>query len=113
MGDVTKLAEYVGEHYGLLPAYAIIISMGAFIATSRKHLLFILSIMAGVYVVMFQSFNLQAKLLPFDLSALLAGHELPFGLTMDHVNKVAALIFVYIIGFAVYSLKRLAVPKEA
>ena len=113
MGDVMKLAEYVGEHYGLLPAYAIIISMGAFTATSRKHLLFVLSIMAGVYVVMFQSFNLQAKLLPFDLSALLAGLELPFELTMDHVNKVAALIFVYVIGFAVYSLKRLAVPKEA
>ena len=79
MGDVMKLANYVGEHYGLLPAYAIIISMGAFIAASRKHLLFVLSIMAGVYVVMFQSFNLQAKLLPFDLSVLLAGHELPFG----------------------------------
>jgi hypothetical protein len=56
---------------------------------------------------------LQAKLLPFDLSALLAGLELPFGLTMDQVNKVAALLFVYVIGFAVYSLKRLAVPKEA
>jgi hypothetical protein len=113
MGDAVKLANYVGEHYGLLPAYAIIISMGALMATSRKHLLFVLSIMAGVYVAMFQAFNLQAKLLPFDMSAFLAGHELPSGLTMDHVNKIAALIFVYVLGFSVYGLKRVAVPKEA
>ncbi len=113
MNDVVKLANYVGEHYGLLPAYAIIISMGAFMAHSIKHLLLVLSIMGGVYVTMFQAFNLQAKVLPFDGSALLAGHTLPAGVTMDHVNKIAALVFVYIIGFAVYSLKRLAVPKEA
>jgi hypothetical protein len=113
MNDVVKLASYAGEHYGLLPAYAIIISMGAFMSTSIKHLLLVLSIMGGVYVTMFKAFDLQAKVLPFDVSALLAGHTLPAGVTMDHVNKIAALVFVYIIGFAVYGLKRLAVPKEA
>jgi hypothetical protein len=113
MNEVVQLATYVGEHFSLLPAYVIIISMGAFMAHSIKHLLFVLSIMAGVYITMFQAFNLQAKLLPFDVSALLAGHALPAGLTMDHVNKIAALVFVYIIGFAVYGLKRLVVPEEA
>jgi hypothetical protein len=113
MGDLMKLVNYVGEHYGLLPAYAIVISTGGIMATSRKHLLFVLSIMAGVYAVMFQSFNLQAKLLPFDISTVMAVHELPFGLTVDHINKIAAFIFVYVIGFAVYGLKRAAVPKVA
>jgi hypothetical protein len=113
VNEAVKLANYVGEHYGLLPAYAIVISMGALMATGIKHLLFMLSIMAGVYIAMFQAFNLQAKLLPFDVSPLLAGHALPAGVTMDHINKIAALIFVYAVGFAVYGLKRLAVPKEA
>ncbi len=113
MNEAVNLASYIGEHYGLLPAYAIIISTGAFMSHSIKHLLFMLSIMAGVYITMFQAFNLQAKVLPFDASALLAGQTLPAGVTMDLVNKAAALVFVYILGFAVYGLKRLAVPKEA
>ena len=113
MNGIMKLVNYVGAHYGLLPAYAIVISMGAIMSISRKHLLFVLSVMAGVYVVMFQAFNLQAKLVPFDISGLLPVQHLPFDLTMDQVNKSAALVFVYVIGFAVYGLKRLAVPKEA
>ena len=113
MNEAVKLANWVGANYGLLPAYAIIISMGAIIATSAKHLSFMLAIMAGVYVVMFQAFNLQAKLLPFDISGVLAGYPLPAGLSTDLFNKIAAIIFVYVIGFAVYGLKRLAVPKEA
>jgi hypothetical protein len=113
MDSFISVVNTIGEHYGLLPAYAIIISFGAIMSTSGKHLLFVLSIMAGVYVVMFQAFNLQGKLLPFDIAPLLPAQDLPLGLTMDIVNKIAAFIFVYVIGFAVYGLKRLAVPKTA
>lgn len=113
MDDAVKLASYVGEHYGLLPAYAIIITTAGIVASNRKHLLVMLSIMGGVYVTMFKSFNLQGKLLPFDILTLLPAHEPPFGLTLDQVNKIAALVFVYIIGFTVYGMKRLAFPKVA
>lgn len=112
MDYVMELAKYVGEQYGLLPAYAIIITLGGFIATSRTHLLFILSIMGGVYVTMFKAFNLQGKLLPFDIMPWLP-KDLPFALTLEHVNMIAAFIFVYVIGFVAYGLKRLVVPAEA
>jgi hypothetical protein len=113
MDEAVKLANWVGANYGLLPAYAIIISMGAIIATSTKHLLFMLSIMAGVYVVMFQTFSLQMKLLPVDIAALLTAQGVPAAFSADLVNKIAAIIFVYVIGFTIYGLKRLAVPAEA
>jgi hypothetical protein len=113
MGDVVKSANYVGEHYGLLPVYAIIIAFAGIISANRKHLLVMLSIMGGVYVAMFKEFNLQGKLFSFDILTFLPTHEPPFGLTLDQVNKVAALVFVYVIGFTVYGVKRLAFPKEA
>ena len=113
MDEAVKLANWVGTNYGLLPAYAIIITAGALAATSTKQLLFMLAIMAGVYVVMFQTFALQMKLLPIDIAGLLTAHGLPAGLSADLVNKIAAFIFVYVIGFTVYGLKRLAVPAEA
>jgi hypothetical protein len=113
MDEAVKLANWVATNYGLLPAYAIIISTGAIVATSTKQLLFMLSIMAGVYVVMFQTFSLQMKLLPIDIASMLSAHGLPASLSADLVNKIAAIIFVYVIGFTVYALKRLAVPAEA
>jgi hypothetical protein len=113
MDEAVKLANWVAANYGLLPAYAIIISAGALMAHSLKHLSFMLGIMGGVYVVMFQTFNLQAKLLPFDLAHALAGYQLPAGISLDLLNKVVAFVFVYLIGYTVYGLKRAAVPAEA
>lgn len=113
MDQMVNLAGYVGEHYGLLPAYAIIITIAALFANNKKHLLFMLSIMGGVYITMFKAFNLQGKLFTFDVMALLPNHELPAGLTLDHVNKIAALLFVYLVGFTVYGMKRLTFPKAA
>ena len=108
MDQLVKLLEYVGEHFGLLPLYAIIISSAGLFATSRKHLLFMLSIMAGVYITMFQAFNLKEKLLPFDLRM-----ELPLQLTENQINKIVAVIFVYIIGFTVYGLRGAFAPRNA
>jgi hypothetical protein len=113
MNEALKLANWVGTNYGLLPAYAIVITMAALLANSTKHLLFMLSIMAGVYVTMFQAFSLQMKLLPIDFAALLSAQGLEAGVSADLVNKIAAFVFVYVIGFTVYGLKRVAVPAQA
>jgi hypothetical protein len=113
MDHLVELAEYVGEHYGLLPAYAIIISIAGLFANSLRHLLFMLSIMAGIYIVMFQSFNLKTKLLPFDLGGSLSSLQLPVQLTESQLNKIVAVIFVYIIGFTVYGLRSLFASRSA
>jgi hypothetical protein len=113
MDHLVKLAEYVGEHYGLLSAYAIIISIAGLFANSLRHLLFMLSIMAGVYIVMFQSFNFKAKLWPFNLGGSLSDLHLPVQLTESQIDKIVAVIFVYIIGFTVYGLRGVVVPRSA
>lgn len=73
-------------------------------AGSVKQLLTILMIMAGVYVTMFRAFDLKSGHDVFHLAER-------FNLHPDVANGVAAALFVFGLGFAVYGLKRLVVRK--
>ena len=44
---VTDLLQDIGEHYGLLPVYALIVGWAGLQASSLRHLLSMLAIMAG------------------------------------------------------------------
>lgn len=98
--DVTDLLEMIGERYGLLPVYALIVGWAGVQASSVRHLLTMLVIMTGVYAVMFKAFDLKQGLDVFGLQERL-------GLSADMANGLAAGVFVFAIGFAVYGLKRL------
>lgn len=89
-----------GAEYGLLPIYALIIGWAGFSAHSLKHLLMMLGILSGVYITMFRAFDLKKNLNIFGLSER-------FGLSHDTANGVAAGLYVFGIGFAIYGLKRL------
>ena len=95
---VTEFLQAIGERYGLLPVYALIVAWGGFSAGSLRNLLFVLSIMTGVYVTMFKAFNLGADLDVFGLAER-------FGLSTDIANGLAAAAFVFGLGFAAYGLK--------
>ncbi len=102
--DATDILIQFGAEYGLLPVYALIIGWAGFSAHTLKHLLMMLGILTGVYVTMFRAFDLKKDLDIFGLSER-------FGLSHDAANGVAAAIYVFGIGFAVYGLKRL-VPRR-
>ena len=89
-----------GAEYGLLPVYALIIGWAGFSAHSLKHLLMMLGILSGVYITMFRAFDLRKDLDIFGLADR-------FGLSHDTANGIAAGLYVFGIGFALYSLKRL------
>ena len=102
---LSDFFQFVAERYGLVPVYALIIAAGAVQAGSVRQLLTILSIMAGVYVVMFKAFDLGRG---FDVFGLAAR----FGLSADAANGLAAAAFVFGLGFLVYSAKRLIVRRK-
>jgi hypothetical protein len=101
---ITDLLVLIGEKYGLLPVYALIVGWMGFSANSVRHLLTMLMIAAGVYVTMFRAFNLGADLDVFGLAER-------FGLHPDVANGVAAALFVFAIGFITYGMKRIFVRK--
>jgi hypothetical protein len=102
---VIEFLQAIGERYGLLPVYAMIVAAGGFSAASLRNLLVVLSIMTGLYVTMFRAFNLGADLDVFGLAER-------FGLSADVANGLAAAVFVFGIGFAAYGLKRLVVRRK-
>ena len=104
--DATDILIQFGAEYGLLPVYALIIGWAGFSAYSLKHLLMMLGILTGVYVTMFRAFDLKKDLDIFGLSER-------FGLSHDAANGVAAAIYVFGIGFAVYGLKRLVLRRKS
>jgi hypothetical protein len=104
--DAMDLLTQFGAEYGLLPVYALIIGWAGFSANSVRHLLMVLGILTGVYVTMFRAFDLKKDLDIFGLSE-------HFGLSHDAANGVAAALYVFGIGFAVYGLKRLALRRKA
>lgn len=106
--SLNDLFQFIAEKYGLLPVYALIVGWMGFSASSVRQLLTMLMIAAGVYVTMFRAFNLGAGLDVFKLAER-------FHLHPDVANGVAAALFVFGLGFAVYGVKRLFVrkPKEA
>jgi len=101
----NDLLTQFGAEYGLLPVYALIIAFAGFSAHSLKHLLMMLGISSGVYITMFRAFDLKKDLDIFGL----AGR---FGLSHDAANGIAAAIYVFAIGFAIYGLKRLVVRNK-
>lgn len=103
--DVTGFLQAIGERYGLLPVYALIIAAGGVQAASLRRLLPMLGILFSVYVVMFKAFDLKRDL---DVFGLAEG----FGLSADVANAIAAAIFVLVIGFAAYGVKRLFVRSK-
>ena len=96
----NDLLTQFGAEYGLLPVYALIIAFAGFSAHSLKHLLMMLGISSGVYIAMFRAFDLKKDLDIFGLSDR-------FGLSHDTANGIAAGLYVFGIGFALYGLKRL------
>ena len=101
---VTDFLQNIGEHYGLLPVYALIVGWMGIQAGTVRQLLTMLMIAAGLYVTMFRAFNLGAGLDVFGLAAR-------FHLQPDVANGIAAAVFVFGLGFAVYGVKRLVVRK--
>jgi hypothetical protein len=101
---VSDMLQLIGERYGLLPVYALVVGWGALQAGGVRQLVTMLAIMAGVYVVMFRAFDLKA-----DLDVL--GLSERFGLHADVANGLAAVLFVFGLGFAIYGVKRVFVRK--
>lgn len=103
---LTDFLTAIGEQYGLLPVYALIVAWAGVQAGTLRQLLTMLSIMTGVYVVMFRAFDLKRDLDVFGLAER-------FNLHPDAANGIAAASFVFGLGFAVYGLKRLVVRRPA
>jgi hypothetical protein len=103
---VTEFLQAIGEQYGLLPVYALIVTWGGLQASSIRNLLFVLSIMVGVYATMFKAFDLKQGLDVFGLTERFALHS-------DVANGIAAAVFVFGLGFAAYGLKRVLMRKPS
>jgi hypothetical protein len=103
--DVSDFLTAFGAEYGLLPVYALIIGWAGFQASSLRHLLMMLGILSGVYIIMFRAFDLKKDLDVFGLSER-------FGLSHDTANGAAAGLYVFGIGFAAYGLKRLILRRK-
>jgi hypothetical protein len=98
--DLTDLFQFIGERFGLLPVYAIIIAAAGFSARDLRGLLMVLGILGGLYITLFQVFDLKQTLDVFGLSER-------FGLNADLANMIAAVIYVAGIGGLAHSLRRL------
>lgn len=98
--DLNGFFQFIAEQFGLVAVYALIIAWAGLQAHSVKHLLMMLSIMGGVFVVMFKAFDLKR-----DIDVLGLADRL--GLHPDVANAIAALLLTYVLGFAVYGVKRL------
>jgi hypothetical protein len=96
----------IGERYGLLPVYALIVAAAGVMAGSLRQLLGMLTIMTGVYVVMFRAFDLRRDFDIFQLAERL-------GLNPDVADGLATAGFVFGLGLAVYALKRLFLRRRS
>ncbi len=103
---MTDLMKEFGAQFGLVPLYAVIIAYGGFTASNIRNLLFVLSIMCGVYITMFKAFNLKARFGMIDVTQYLP-------VSSDTGNLLVAAAFVYVIGFAAYGAKRMFTPQTA
>jgi hypothetical protein len=101
---LTEFIGFIGKNFGLLPIYAVIIVISAFQASNFRHLLTVLTLQCGIYITMFQAFNLGKSLDVFGLADR-------SGIYPDLANGIAAGIFVFGLGLAVYGLKRLIVRR--
>ena len=103
---MVELMKTIGEQCGLVPLYALIIAFGGFSASNVKHLIMVMGIMCGVYITMFKAFNLKAQFGPVDVTQYLP-------VPQDVGNMVVAVVFVYVIGFAAYGVKRAMFGRAA
>ena len=101
---LNDLFQLIAERFGLVPVYALIVAGGAVQAGSVRQLAPMLSIMLGVYAVMFKAFDLGRGFDKFGLAQR-------FGLSAEVANGLAAAVFVFGLGFLVYGAKRLVVRR--
>lgn len=97
------MTELIGEfaaQFGLLPLYAVIAAFQGYRARDIQHLIFGLGILCGVYVALFKALNLKMQLGVIDVTSYLP-------VSQDIGNIIVAALFVYIIGFAAYGVKRM------
>ncbi len=103
MADVIKL---FAEQFGLIALYTVIILYMGFSAGSWKHLFLMLGIASGVFITMFQVFNLKAQFGFLDVTQFIP-------VSQDIGNMTVAAVFVYVLGFTSYGVKRAVIPREA
>ena len=101
---MTDFFQVIGERYGLVPVYALIVAGGAIQSASVRQLVPMLAIMLGVFAVMFKAFDLGRGFDEFGLAKR-------FALSADVANGIAAAVFVFGLGFVVYGAKRLVVRR--
>ncbi len=86
------------EEFGLLPLYTVIVVFLGFAAWKFKHLFYVLAIACGVYITMFQAFNLKANFGGLDVTQFIP-------VSQDIGNMIMATVFVYAIGISAYIMK--------
>lgn len=99
------ITEFVAQ-FGLIPLYAVITALQGFKARDFQHLIFVLGLLCGVYITMFKTFNLKMQLGVIDISSYLP-------VSQDIGNIIMAVLFVYIIGFAAYAVRRTLKLQDA
>ncbi|MGH1349276.1 MAG: hypothetical protein ACRBBN_00490 [Methyloligellaceae bacterium] len=103
MVDIIKV---FAEQFGLVALYAVIVLYMGFTANGLKHLIFMLGIVCGVFITMFQAFNLKSQFGFLDVTQFVP-------VSQDIGNIAVAVVFVYVLGFVAYGLKQTIAPSEA
>lgn len=103
---MTEFTGEFAEQFGLIPLYAAIVAYSGFTASGVRHLIFVLGILCGIYVTLFKALNLKMQLGLVDFMQYLP-------VSQDVGNIIVAVLFVYLIGFAAYGVKRMFVPQDA
>ena len=93
------------ENFGILPLYAVIIMYGSFTSSNLKQLYMFLGIVCGVYITMFQVFNLKVKLGLFDVTSYLP-------ISQNLGNAIMGAIFVCVLGIGAYAVRKLVFPPK-
>jgi hypothetical protein len=93
------------KNFGILPLYAIIIMIGGFTSSNLKQLYMFLGIAFGLYITMFQVFNLKAKFGIFDVTSYLP-------ISQNLGNLIAGVVFVGVLGIGAFVVRMLLFPPK-
>jgi uncharacterized integral membrane protein len=102
---VYDLIVWFAENFGILPLYAIIITIGGFNSSSLKQLYMFLGIACGLYITLFQAINLKAKFGFFDVTSYL-----PISQSLG--NAIMGALFVCVLGIGAYAVRHLVFPPK-
>ncbi|MEJ2227953.1 MAG: hypothetical protein P8Y67_06905 [Alphaproteobacteria bacterium] len=94
-----------GETFGILPLYAVIIVYGGFNSSNFRQLYMFLGIACGLYITMFQVFNLKAKFGIFDMTSYLP-------IPQNIGNAIVGALFVCVLGISAYAVRHLVFPPK-